>query len=228
MGHTTNSRLVAAFRARREFPLYVHLKLHVYMRIAAARAQGTEPRPPAITSRRFVDLLRSLGSQALSMEFFDTSSFLLRSQLQSLNHGTALTKRSRGWKGVQKYEWNEPIEDSVLHSFLELRRVLGENLWLALDVYRLVEAFEAKPFNTADFIFVCRLYRENVRRAARFPLKGATSDSPQFTLFMSQRAQALLRLGLVERTPAGFVMTEKSRVAAHWFELFAFSLPYQR
>lgn len=226
---------------RPEFSLYAFIKLRIYQRINQAVRVGRpltgellEPLLKGISARRIHFQMTSRRQVANEMtkqfsDFFDMSSYYVRERLRSLNHGTVLRESGRGSRHAVNYEWNEPIDEKILASFQRMQDVLGGSLNFAPDVYRIEQEFGDAAFGMISLV---RLFQEHRRRFVQrkwYRLSTSSPRAPRLTQFLGGRIEDLVEAGLVEGAlPEGpFRLTARGREAAHWFELFVFSVAYR-
>lgn len=229
------------FPDRPEFSVYVALKLHIYKRLAAMGKVHPNPtRNPAAKSiledysaRRVLRTFSSRAKDPTKMkdqytDFLDVTPYFIRARLHALNHGTVL--RREGTKGVRRavtYRWNEPIDETTLESFHRLREAVQDRLAMAVDLYRLAEAFDEQTFSRSDAIRVFQSARESQTGRRWYQIAtNSPANSSQFTRFLTTRLKDLVNAGLLGIEGDRFRLTDRGRQAFHWFELFIYSVTY--
>ncbi|MBI2078477.1 MAG: hypothetical protein HYT80_08945 [Euryarchaeota archaeon] len=213
-----------------EFSLYAFLKLYVY---GSAGRPANAPPSDSSTRRSFsarrIHRLLTLAQRGGRQftDFYDISSYFVRTRLENLNHGTALIQTGRGLRRSITYQWNETIDPSTRRSYDGLRRLLGERVTLAYDVFRLVDAFGTNPFGRDQFLAVFRAQRDRfVERRWYKIATSVPSSSVQFTHFLLDRLGELVRAGLVEAAGPSLRLTRKGEEVHHWMELFLYSAQF--
>lgn len=224
--------------SRMEFSLYAFLKMYVYERILHLLPQLERMNkpladgvPPAFSARRIHRAMAtrttsSSAKRAGFTDFYDISPYFLRNRLQGLNHGTALQEKGRGVRNSVTYEWKEPVDRPTLDSYRKLRDLVGGATELALDVFRIVDAFGTQPFHRNDFVDLFRHKRNQYVKRRWYKISTRTpSGSVQFTTFLLDRLQAMLDDGAVEAAGRDmFCVSEKGENVYDWMELFLYSV----
>jgi hypothetical protein len=168
---------------RLDFSLYAFLKLYVYQRVVrslpALRAQGKplEAAVPApFSARRVYHLLTRGGTDTLT-DLFDISPYYIRNRLQGLNHGTTLEATGRGVRNSLTYRWNEPVRAPTVETFRKIHQAVDGRLALALDLFRLVEAFGFEPFSRSDAVQVFQEHRARCLARPHAPHSSRTMSA---------------------------------------------------
>ena len=213
-----------------EFSFYAFLKFYVYshvqrgQRVPEAPLQPQVPRP--FSSHRVHRLMTGAAGKQFT-DFFDLSSYFVRTRLQNLNHGTVLVQTGRGLRNSMTYQWNEGIDSSTYQSFLRLRGLLGNDLGLALDVFRLFSAFGTAAFARERFIDLFRAQRDQYVERKWYKISTSIpSNSVQFTTFLLRRLADLVNAGLLAESSGQLQLTKKGEDVHHWMELFLYSVRY--
>ena len=214
-----------------EFSFYAFLKFYVYSFIQRSHVGGEGPSPVRVpkpfSSHRVHRLMTGAAGKQFT-DFFDLSSYFVRTRLQNLNHGTVLVQTGRGMRNSMTYQWNEGIDASTYQSFLRLRGLLGNDLGLALDVFRLFSRFGTAPFPRESFIELFRAQRDQYVERKWYKISTSIpSNSVQFTTFLLRRLGALIQAELLVESSGQLQLTRKGEDVHHWMELFLYSVRYE-
>lgn len=204
-----------------EFPVYLALKVDACER----RLRGHAGRR-SITARWLHAMLDRLATSSDGMlELHGVTSHFVRERLRDLNHGTAL--QAIDASGPAQYAWTEVLGDATMHSYRQLRRLLGGRPYLALDLWRVDVEFQDEPFRAEEFVDLFKALRDRCLTRRWYSLTSAlATESAQYTSFVLRRLRDLVRLGLVAPEGDTLRLTPRARAACHWFALVVHSVEY--
>lgn len=209
---------------RPEFSVYLAIKFYLYRQYSE---RGAAPNGTRVTARRVLALLTGPSGDALNPDrlFTDldaTSGRFIRERLRALNSGTALRRTGRGLRNAVTYEWNENITPGAIQSFQSLAALVGSNVQYAFDAYRILEAFGGQPFRSDDFV---RIFAQQRAQSLSRPGRAKPASAAVTNLLM-RRLKALAAWGLIQSVGGEYRLTPSGDLAAHWLELFAYSVDY--
>lgn len=205
-----------------EFPVYAALKLHLHDRLRKGH-----PGLPPICARNVQALLERASREATGMaELHGVTSHFLRERLRNLNHGTVLLEVGPGLRDALMYLWKEPTNRGTIQSHAELQALMGEHVFLALDLSRMAQMFGTSPVKVETYFDYFQWLRRRIVGRPWSKLTKHNAAGPEFVHFLAQRVRLLVKKGwLIERN--GWMrLSPAGQAAAYWFDLFMHSVDY--